>query len=175
MTQIATPITARAAKINLNELAKAINEAKAMEQQQAEAVITEIHQQQPHLLGAIVTLKQLGYEQTQIQVLLNILLVTHRALKHANLNIRQITQQEQKAHLAAYIDFVKNLEEMLPSEKQAAFAQYIDGHKENYLMAYVNNVMYEAGFSAMPAKKGKFLIMAGITIVNSVAAAVDNL
>lgn len=159
------------AKINLNELAKAINVAKAMKQKEAETVFTEIYAQQPDLLGSLVTLKQIGYEQSQIQVLLNILLVTHLALQYSGLRIKLVTKEEQKAHLAHYVEHFKAVEKLEGQARETALQEYTDGHKENYLMAYVTRTMFEAGFTELPPSKGKFLIMAGTNIVNSVAGA----
>jgi hypothetical protein len=158
------------AKINLNELVKAIDVVKEMDQKTAETHINEIFTEQPHMMGSVLTLKKIGYQQAQIQVLLNILLVTHLALKFSGVRIKQVSEAELKAHMMAYADYFKLLEEQGPAwqDKQQ---KYADGHPENYLMAFVNNTMYEAGFTKMEPGKGKFLVMAGTNIVNCVAGA----
>jgi hypothetical protein len=163
------------AKINLNELVKAINTVKAMDQQGAEEAMNAIYKQQPTLLGAALSLKDIGFEHRYIQVLLNILLVTHLSLEYSGLNIKPISQEEHKTQMAVYLKHISDVEKMPTPVQGAAMENYIDGHKENYLMAYVNRVMAEAGFAKMAPEKGKFLIIAGNNIVNSVAEAVAKL
>jgi hypothetical protein len=160
------------AKIQLNELVRATNVVNTMDKRAADDALIEINAQQPHLLGAVVTLKQLGHEEQYIQVLLKVLTVTHLALQYSGLKIARISEAQIKTQLAEYVAHFSSTEGLDGPAVAKALQDYTDYHQENYLMTFVSNAMFEGGIPHLPPQKGKWLVMTGTAIVNCVTQAI---
>lgn len=144
---------------------------KGMDLVQAEQVMDEIHSEQPKLLASVLVQQNMGNTLEQIEVLLNILIVTHLALKYSGVKIRTITEADQEKQLSRYVGHLKFAEGLGEKSKSEAMKQYSDQCSEKLLMAYVTNEMVSAGFTKLTNESGKYLVMTGINIVNCIAHA----
>ena len=158
-------------KIKELALVKAIKQSKEMDLVSAEKVMDEINIEQPNLLGSVLVQHQMGNKLEHVEVLLNILIVTHLALKYSGVKIEKITEKQQEKELAKYTGHIRFLEGLNDDCKSEAINQFTEDKSEKILMAYVVNTMVEAGLTKLPNESAKFLMMSGINIVNCVGIA----
>jgi polyhydroxyalkanoate synthesis regulator phasin len=155
-------------KIKKSALIKSINESGEMNLVEAEKVMDEIYLEQPSLFESVLAQKQMGNSMEQIEVLLNILIITHLALRYSGVRIQTVTLEEQEKELTKYAAHLQFIEGLDSKSKGEAIRQYSDNNDEELLMAYVTNKMKEAGFTKNPNKQGKYLVMTGMNIVNCI-------
>ncbi len=89
----------------------------------------------------------MGNKFEHVEVLLNILIVTHLALKYSGVKIETITEKQQEKELARYTGHVRFFEGLNGSCKTESIKQFTEGKSEKALMAYVVNAMTEAGLT----------------------------
>ena len=142
-----------------------------MNLKEKEVILDEIYVEQPNLLGSVVVLNQIGNTLEQIEVLLNILLIAHLALKESGIKLAKVTEGEQERELSKFMGHVKFTEGLSSSSELTAMRQYIESHEEKILLAYVHKEMLESGFHDLKYENSKYLIMAGFNIVNCISAA----
>ena len=158
------------AKIKAKHLAKAVRKAANLSIQQQEAVVDEIHSGQPHLLSSILLQKQLGNSLEQVDVLLQILIVTWLAIKLSGRRLHLVSDDELDKHQQRYIGHVNFMDGLPPIESSRALQGYVDDHPENLLLAYVHDEIMTAGFHLIPEEHAKYLTLTAINLVNCVAA-----
>lgn len=136
-----------------------------------EAVIDEIYIEQPALLASILVQKQMGNTLEQMDVLINILLVAHLALKEDGVKLVKVSELEQDKEMAKYVGHVRFSEGLSGEVEAEAIQQYIDSHDEKLLLSFAYNEMVRSGFADLKYENSKYLIMAGMNIVSCIAAA----
>ncbi len=159
------------AKIKKSALVQAIRKSNEMDLAESEKVIDEIYLEQPNLLASVLVQNQMGNKLEDVEVLLNILIVTFLALKYSNVKLEIITENLQEKEMAKYVghfDFLKGLD---PQNTEKAINQFSDSKSEKLLFSYVIGTMMEAGFTKRKNESAKYLMMAGINIVNCVCVA----
>jgi len=155
-------------KIKKSALIKAINKSDKMDLIEAEKVMDEIYLEQPNLLESVLVQKQMGNSMEQIEILLNILIITHLALRYSGVKIQTVTFKEQEKELTKYVAHLQFIEGLDSKSKDKAIRQYGYNNDEILLMAYVTNKMKEAGFTNNLNEKEKYLVMTGMNIVNCI-------
>ncbi len=158
--------------ISDKQLLRAIKKAGAMDLKNKELVCDEIFTEQPNLLASVLVLQQMGNSLEDVDVLLNILIVLHLALKESGQKIFEVSEQDQDQQLKLLTASVKFSEGMTNNSVDNSINQYISSQKQPVLLAYVTNVMKDAGFYENQNESSKYLIMAGINLVNCVAYAI---
>jgi len=158
-------------RIKKRNLASAILKSKNMTLKEKEQVIDKIYIEQPNLLASVIALHQMGNSLDKIDVLLNILLVTYMALNESGIRLVKISEDLQDKEMTRYVGAVKFTEGLTSSGIENSLQQYIASHKEKYLLAYVLNEMISSGFADLEYENSKYLIMAGVNIVNCISAA----
>ena len=159
------------AKIKESALIKAIKQSNEMDLIASEKVIDEIHQEQPNLLASVLVQNQLGNKLEDVEVLLKILIVIYLALKYSGVNLETITEQQQERELAKYTEHLRLLDGLNQTDQNTAIDQFSDSKSEKLLMAYVIGMMVEVGFTKRKNENAKFLVMAGVNLVNCVCIA----
>lgn len=154
-------------KISKSTLKKAIQKSERFTLEEKMKALEQIALKQPHIFASVLVQNQMGNSFEQMEVLLNILLVSFLALKEAGINIVQISEKDQEAGLQKLLNNVK--ESRL--SKSGAIQEYINSNSERLLLAYACDEMRKAGFFDLQHENSKFLIMAGINIVNCIASA----
>lgn len=158
-------------KIKESALIKAIKKVDEMDLIESEKVVDEIHQEQPNLLASVLVQHQMGNRLEDVEVLLNILMVTFLALKYSGVKLEKITEQQQTRELAKYTGHISFLEGLDQTNTTLAIDQFSDSKSEKSLMAYVLRTMVDAGFTKRSNESAKFLVMAGVNIINCVCIA----
>ena len=159
------------AKINRTVLKRSIKKIQKMSLKDKEAIIDEIYLEQPNLLASVLVLKQMGSSLEDMEVLINILLVTHLALKDACIKLLKITENDQDREMARFVGHVKFTEGLSSASETQAMQDYINSHEEQLLLAHAYNEMSNAGFTELRSEAAKYLILAGVNIVNCISTA----
>lgn len=158
-------------KISIQHLENAVKKAEEMNLKKKEAVFDEIYIEQPNILGSILVLKQMGNTLEQMDILINVLLVAFLALKEAGLKLETVTEYEQGRELSRFVEQVQFTEGLSSIAESDAMQQYIDAHEEKVLLAFAYTEMLNAGFTELKHENSKYLILAGINVVNCISAA----
>lgn len=154
-------------KISIESLQKAITRADNLSIDEKVVLFDKIYIDQPNVLASILVQKQLGNSLEHIEVLLNILLVSYLSLEEAGISIVQISEEEQELQMEMLVTRVSNID----SAKVDSIKDYINANSERLLFAYACDEMTKAGLLELQEESSKYLIMAGINIVNCIAAA----
>lgn len=157
--------------ISEKNIACAIRKSNAMDIKSKEILCDEIFIDQPNLLASVIVQQQMGNELKEVDVLLNILMVLHMAIKESGNKISTITENEQEYQLKLFSATVKFTESMGNNYIDESLEQLIKNHKESILLAYVIEKMRDANFFENRKENSKYLIMTGINLVNCIANA----
>ncbi len=157
--------------ISGQNIACAIKKSKAMDIKSKELLCDEIFIEQPNLLASVLVLQKMGNELKEVDVLLNVLMVLHMAVKESGNKISKITEKEQEYQMKIFTATVKFTENMDANCVNESLDQFINNHKESVLLAYVIEKMRIANFYENKKESSKYLIMAGINLVNCIANA----
>lgn len=152
-------------------LEQSILKVKSMNLQEKEAVVDEIFNEQPNLLASVLVQSQKGNSLEQIDILLNILIVAHISLKESGVKLKKITEDLQENEMAKFVAIVKFSEGLNSASIISSISQYIASQREKYLLAYAFNEMNSSGICSLETKNSKYLMMAGINIVNCISVA----
>lgn len=157
--------------ISDTHLVSAINKSQKMDLMEKELVCDEIFIDQPNLLASVLVQQKMGNSLEDVDVLLNILIVLHLAIKESEQRISIITEDELEHQLKIFVSTVKFTEGMDGYFVDRSLSQYIAAHRECVLLAYVIGVMKDANYFENKNESSKFLIMSGINLVNCIANA----
>ena len=142
-----------------------------MSLQEKETIVDEIFNKQPNLLASVLVQSQMGNSLEKIDILLNILIVAHIALKESGVKLKKITEELQETEMAKFVAVVNFSEGLSSASINSSINQYITSQREKYLLAYAFNEMNNSGICNLETENSKYLIMAGINIVNCISAA----
>lgn len=158
-------------KIKESALIKAIKQSNGMNLIASEKVMDEIFQEQPSLLASVLVQHQMGNSLEDVDVLLKILIVTFLALKYSDVKLEKITEQQQERELTKYAGHLNFIEGLNQTNINTAINQFSESKSEKSLMAYAIKTMIEAGFTKRKNETSKYLVMAGVNIVNCICVA----
>lgn len=158
-------------RITQTPLTNAILKTQQMSMKEKEAVFDKIFTEQPNLLASILVQQQMGNSMAQMEVLINILLVSHLALKESGIKVVKISDDLQDKEMAKFVATIKFTEGLSASSLESSLQQYVASQKEKELLAYALNEMTEAGFTRLENESSKYLILTGINMVNCISAA----
>lgn len=147
-------------------LACAVTKARALTMIEKEAEFDIIYKEQPNLLGSVIVQQQMGNTLEQIEVLLNLLLVVHLSLREAGVQLPTVTEEAQERQLQRLVARVRFSEDLDRSLFDQSVQQMIDDHPEKYLYAYALNEITQAGFASIQKESAKYLMLAGLNLVN---------
>ena len=161
------------AQLSSEILTRAIKRAQNLSLTDKESACDEIFREQPNLLASVLVQQQMGNTLEEVDVLLNILIVLHLAVKVAGVRIGVISELQQEDHLAKLTASVIFSEGMDSHLVNSSIKQYISNHKEPIMLAYVTDTMKDAGFFENMKKCSKYLVLAGVNLVNCIANATE--
>lgn len=136
-----------------------------------EVVIDRIYSTQPNLLASVLILQKLGNSMEHIGEILKILIVLHLALEFEKVEIVSVSEREQERELTRLVATIKFSEDLPNTLTSKSIQNYIENHKEKYALAFAYNVIATSGILALREENSKFLIMAGLNLVNCIANA----
>jgi hypothetical protein len=158
-------------KIKKSALIEAIKRSNQMDLTESEKVVDEIYIEQPNLLASVLVQNQMGNKIEDVEVLLNILIVTFLALKYSDVKLEMISESLQEKEMAKYAGHFEFLEGLNQQNTEEAINQFSKNKSEKLLLSYVIGAMMEAGFTKRKNENAKYLLMSGINIVNCICVA----
>jgi len=162
-------------KILLNDiennikLVQAINKVKSMKMIDKESLIDEIYLEQPVILSSILVQNNLGNTFEQIDILLNILLVTYVYNRVSKISISKISEHDYEKIVNDLIKEVNNSTQFNNIFQNSFIEIYINNHPNKNLLAYSILEMKKAGFHKLSYENSKYLFIAGMGIVNALS------
>jgi hypothetical protein len=160
-------------RISAKDLATAIRKVGQMSLAKKEALAEKIRHSQPQLLALGLIASRFGVPPASLETLLNIMLVCYQSMLESRHGWPAITEPEVESQLTRWIGAVQFADLVGPNANEA-IKQYIDQHAERPLLAYVvsevNLWLKERATQGNAADEDRFVIMAGITMVNCIAA-----
>ena len=159
------------AKIKESSLVQAIKKSSEMDLTESEKLMDEIYLEQPNLLASVLVQNQMGNKIEDVEVLLNILIVSFLALKYSGVKLEMISEKTQEKELAKYMGHIGFLDGLNSKNTEIAINHFTESKSEKALMAYVISAMLKAGFTQRQNESAKYLVMTGVNIVNCICAA----
>lgn len=155
--------------ISSQHLVRAVLRVQRMDLQARERLADEIHGKQPHLLYSVVVLHKLGASLQQIEVVLELLLVLHEAMKASGKAWPLISEQVQDRcmqRLCARVAFIEGLTHDL---QEQASAQGATEHPEQPLLAWTLGQFKDHGLLGIETEVHKVLLLAALNLVECIA------
>lgn len=135
------------------------------------ACMDEVQAEQPVLFESVAIQRQLGNEFDDIQVLFDLLLIIHLALKSESIELETVTQELHVAELRKFSEQLRFARDLDATGHQQVMQQYHENHAELPLLVWAQKRMIEAGIADFGPSPTKHLMLAGVTLVNCVAVA----
>jgi hypothetical protein len=130
----------------------------------------EIHQQQPTLLASVLVLHRMGVTMPQLDVAVDILLVTYLAMKTSGHPWPVISEQLQERCLRRLTEKILFTEGLDAETHRGAVEQQVTEHPEPHLLAFVHGRLGEHGLAGVMTEAEKHLMLAMLNLVECVAA-----
>lgn len=160
-------------RINQKSLKMAIEAYEKMNLKEQELVADRIYLSQPNLLASVLVLQRFGNSMEHIDEILKILIVLYLALEFEKVKIATVSEREQDRELTRLVATIKFSEDLSNTLTSNSIENYIENHKEKYAAEFAYDVMSASGILSLREENSKFLIMAGLNLVNCIASAIN--
>ena len=157
------------ASISARNLVDAVLRVERMSFQERERLAEEVHDQQPNLLFSVLVLHRYGASLEQIEVVLNIMLVFHEAMKISGRRWPVISEDVQDRCLRRISGRVRFVEGLAPELQTRATLDAVGDHPEQQLLAYVYGKFKENGLLGIETEAEKMLMLAALNLVDCIA------
>ena len=137
--------------------------------QDRERLAEEVHARQPNLLFSVLVLQRYGASLVDIEVVLNLLLVFHEAMKISGINWPAISEEVQERCLTRLSGRVRFIEALTPEQQTQAVSNAVGDHPEKQLLAYVFGKFKENGLLGIRTEAEKMLMLAALNLVECIA------
>ena len=161
----------RTASISSRNLVDAVLRVERMSFDARGRLANEVHARQPNLLYSVPVLQRYGATLVQIEVVLNLLLVFHEAMKISGGNWPVISEDVQERCLKRVSGRVRFIEGLSPQLQAQATADAVGDHPEQQLLAYVFGKFKESDLLGIKTEAEKMLLLAALNLVECIAEA----
>jgi len=159
----------REASISSRNLVDAALRVERMGFSERERLAEEVHTQQPNLFYSVLVLQRYGATLVQVEVVLNILLVFHEAMKFSGSTWPVISEDVQERCLTRISGRVRFIEGLSPQLQAKTIADAVGDHPEQPLLAYVLGKFEESGLLGVKTEPEKMLMLAALSLVECIA------
>ena len=157
------------ASISSRHLVDAVLRVEAMSFQERDRLADEVHARQPNLFYSVLVLQRYDATLVQIEVVLNILLVFHEAMKISGGRRPVISEDVQERCLGRVCGRVRFIEGLSPQLQAQATADAVRDHPEQQLLAYVFGKLEEGDLLGVKTEAEKMLMLAALNLVECIA------
>ena len=157
-------------QISAGEVVAARMKVDAMDLSAKELLLDDIYQQQPNLLAAVLVLNKFDVALSDIDIMLNLLLVCYQIKIDLKQNWPLITADDQERLNKQLREQIMQTEYLSASNATHSIQFYIDTHREKFLLAYAYDVIIQAGW-LMQAEYKVDLSFAALGIIESITYA----
>ena len=156
-------------RISLDAMVRAIRTVQALSLRQKENLVDEIFRTQPNMLNSVLALQNLGVSTEKMDFAFNMLLICFQAMKESGLTWPLIAEDEQARQLQIYTRTVRFGEELGEPLRDRLMQQYIEGHPEQNLLAYVGSETANWLKRITSQDNDKYVMLAAANLVNCIA------
>lgn len=160
--------------ITKSAIAEAITAVGKMDNRQRELLADDIHSHQPQLLASVLAQQQFGASLEQIEVLLNVLLVSYRAMKNSGHVWPVVSEEMQERCFARFAGRIRFLEGLTNDQKDTAISDAVTDHSEKWLLAFVFDELQTHDLLVIDTDAKKFLVLCALGMVECVAEAASH-
>ena len=136
---------------------------------QKAAVMDDVHEQQPHMLGSLLVQQQLGVSLERMDVRANILLICFLAMQKARRRWPVITEDLIEQQMDRFVGAMQFQSALSKDIGERALGEYISQHSEQPLLAIVNAELTAGLAGPAPRESDRHLMVAAINYVNCIA------
>ena len=157
------------ASISSRNLVDAVLRFERMSFAERERLAYEVHARQPNLFFSVLVLQRYGATLVQIEVVLNLLLVFHEAMKISGGTWPVITEDVQERclkRISGRVRFIEGLSRQLQTQ---ATLDAVGDHPEQQLLAYVFGKFKECALLGIKTEAEKMLMLAALNLVECIA------
>ena len=157
-------------RISRTAVLRAIKAVEEMSAQQKLALADEIFASQPNLLGSVLVLRNLGVSPAKQEFALGMLFLGFQAMKESGLPWPLITVDDQAHQMrrdSAVLRFFASMDRR--PEQLSSARQYIDGHPEQELYAWVMTKSRDWLMKSPPEESDKYVIQAVVNTVSCIS------
>ncbi|MET3124748.1 hypothetical protein AAKU67_004365 [Oxalobacteraceae bacterium GrIS 2.11] len=159
MSRIATPV-----------LARSIQQVRAMTLAQKELLLDDMFRSQPTLLSACIVQHRMGIPLKKMEFLLELILICFQSMKESGLTWPLIDENQWERQLALLVANVKFTEGLNDELHKQSLQQYIDGHPEKMLFAFVMGELQPwLNQCGLTDENERYVMLSAITAVNCIA------
>ena len=160
--------------ISKSVLADAITAIGKMDNRQRELLADDIHLHQPQLFASVLAQQQFGASLEQIEVLLNLLLVSYRAMENSGHVWPLVSEEMQERCFARFAGRMRFLEGLSNEDQSMAVSDVVANHGEPWLLAFVFDELQSHGLLGFDTDAKKFLVLCALGMVECVAEAASH-
>ena len=150
----------RKASISSRNLVDAVLRVERMSFTERERLADEVCAQQPNLFASVIVLQRYGATLVQMDVVLNLLLVFHEAMKISASTWPVVSEDVQERCLKRISGRVRFIEGLSPQLQTQATADAVSDHPEQQLLAYVFGKFKESDLLGIKTEAEKMLMRA---------------
>ncbi len=157
------------ASISSRNLACAVLRVERMSFDARVQLADEVQAEQPNLFFSVLVLQRYGATLVQIEVVLNVLLVFHEAMKASGGNWPVISEDVQERCLRRVSGRVRFIEGLSPQLQTQATEDAVGDHPEQQLLAYVFGKFKDSDLLGIKTEAEKMLMLAALNLVECIA------
>lgn len=170
-TRIPTTSEECRGKISIEHVGRAVVQLGAMSLAQKEQLADEIVREQQALFSSFLVQKKFGVSYEKMEFLLNILFVCFLAMKESGSKWPKITDDDVEACMTRYVESVKFGMDLDPAQSHELINQFIAGHPEQALLAYVQVETANWLKCVTPEESDRYVMLAAANMVNCIGYA----
>jgi hypothetical protein len=157
------------ASISSHHLVDAVLHVERMNLHDRQRLAEEVHAGQPNLFFSVLVLQRYGATLEQIEVVLNLLLVFHVAMKNSGASWPVVSEDVQERCLTRITGRVRFIDGLSPQLQAQAASNAAGDHPEQQLLAYVYGKFMEHGLLGIKTEAEKMLLLSALTLVECIA------
>jgi hypothetical protein len=166
--RIPTTADACRGKITIEHVGRAVVKLGEMSLAQKEQLADEIVREQRALFTSFLVQKKFGVSYEKMEFLLDILFVCFLAMKETGLKWPRITDEDVDVCTTRYVESVKFGMDVDPQQSHELIIQYIAGHPEQALLAYVQVETANWLKRVTPEDSDRYVMLAAANMVNCI-------
>lgn len=155
-------------RISIAQVGQAVAKLEAMDLGGKEQLADALAREQPALFASFLAQRKFGVSYEKMEFLLNILFVCYLSMKASGLKWPAITADEVDACMARYVESVQFGMDVEPEQRHALVLQFVAGHPEQALLAYVQVETANWLRRVSPEDSDRFVMLAAANMVNCI-------
>jgi len=157
------------ASISSQNLLDAVLRVEHMSFEARARLADDVHARQPNLLYSVIVLHRFGATVAQIEVVLNLLLVFHEAMRTSGRDWPVVSEDVQDRCLKRVSARARFIEGLSPPLQAHAVADAVGDYPEQQLLAYVLGKLKESDLLAIKTEAEKMLMLVALNLVECIA------